>query len=346
MRSKSAQTTVPKASVISMRLAQRATVSLALVLAGCGQTPHTMAEKYYLVVPNTKSPYWDQVSGGLNQAARELKVYAALAGPDSYDPQAQKQEFKRIAALKPAGILVSVADPKLLAEDIDAAVAAGIAVITVDADAVSSKRLFFVGTNNYEAGQIGGRTAAKELNDKGNVVALLTVGQANLEERLDGYRSVFAQHPQIKLVNVIDLKGDPRIAFDQVKGMLERGKPEVDAFISMEGQSAKEVAEVLSRRKAKKVVVAMDALEATLEGIENGWITATVAQKPFTMGYTSLRLIADLYLNKLSSLTAASAGNPNSLLPRFVDTGATLIDKSNLAAYREASKAAVQSKGS
>ena len=70
-------------------------------------------------------------------------------------------------ASKPAGILVSVADPRVLTEDIDAAVAAGIPVITVDADAVSSKRLFFVGTNNYEAGQIGGRTAAKELNGNG-----------------------------------------------------------------------------------------------------------------------------------------------------------------------------------
>ena len=87
-----------------MRLAQHATLSLALILlAGCGQTPHTVAEKYYLVVPNVKSPYWDQVSGGLNQAARELKVYAALVGPDSYDPQAQKQEFKRIAGFEAGG---------------------------------------------------------------------------------------------------------------------------------------------------------------------------------------------------------------------------------------------------
>ena len=36
--------------------------------------------------------------------------------------------------------------------------------------------------------------------------------------------------------------------------MLEKGKPEVDAFISMEGQSAREVAEVPSRRKAKNCV--------------------------------------------------------------------------------------------
>jgi ribose transport system substrate-binding protein len=296
-----------------------------------------VAEKYYLIVPNAKSPFWEQVSRGLNQAARELEVSATIAGPDSYDPEAERQEFKRIAALKPAGILVSVGDPKVLAGEIDAAVAAGIPVIAVDSDAPSSKRLFFVGVNNFEAGQIGGRTLAKEMDGKGNVVALLTAGQPNLEERLQGYRSALAPFPQIKIVEVIDLKGDPRVAFDRVKEIVDKGKPPVDAFISMEGQSAKEVAEVLARHKTKKVMIAMDALAPTLDGIENGTITATLAQKPFTMGYYSLRLIADLNLNKQHS-AVDFAGNPNSRLPRFVDTGVALVDKSNLSAYREAGK--------
>ena len=227
-------------------------------------------------------------------------------------------------------------DPKLLTPEIDAAVAAGIPVITVDADAPSSKRLFFVGTNNYQAGEMGGEAVAKQLNGKGNVVVFLTAGQANMEERLNGYRSAFEQYPQLKIAAIIDLKGDPRVAFDKTKEILEKGKPTVDAFVSMEAQSAKEVAEVLGRNKTKKVVISMDALPATLEGIENGGITATIAQKPFTMGYSGLRLIADLYLYKLPSLSLDFARNPNSPLPRFVDTGVAMIDKSNLSAYREA----------
>lgn len=306
----------------------------AFLLAGCGSAPHNVAEKYYLIVSNTKSPYWEQVSKGLNQAARELGVSAALEGPGSYDTQGEKEEFKRIAAMKPAGILVSVGDPKALTEDIDATVAAGVPVITVDSDAPGSKRLFFVGTNNYEAGQVGGRAAVKALNGKGNVVAFLLAGQTNMEARLDGYRSVFAQNLGVKLVEVVDMKGDPVVAFDKTKEMLDKHKPEVDAFICMDGQSGKEVAEVLKRANAKKVVIATDALAATLDGIDAGWITATVAQKPFTMGYIGLRLIADLHLNKLPSLTMDFAGSPNSPLPRFVDTGDTLIDKSNLAAAK------------
>ncbi len=313
---------------------QRAAIPLAVLFLGaCSQAPHSIEEKYVLVVANTKSPYWEQVTKGLNHAARELSVSASVAGPDSFNPAVEKQEFKRILGQKPAGILVSVGDPKEITEEIDAAIASGVPVITVDSDAPGSKRLFFVGTNNYEAGQIGARAAVKQLNGKGNVVAFLTASQPNMEERLSGYRNVFAQNPQIKLVEAIDIKGDPVVAFDKTKEFLDKRKPEIDAFISMDGQSGKEVAEVLKRANAKKVVIATDALAPTLEGIESGWITASVAQRPFTMGYISLRLLADLHLNKLPSLTVDFA-SPNSPMPRFVDTGATLIDKSNLAGYK------------
>jgi ribose transport system substrate-binding protein len=312
--------------------------SAMFLLASCGSTPHTVAEKYYFIVPATKSPYWQQVMAGLNRASRDLQVSVSMIGPETYDPKTQREDFRRIAATRPAGIMVSAGDPSLMAPEIDAAIANGVPVITVDSDSASSKRLFFVGTNNFQAGQMAARALVKFLNGKGNVVAFLTAHQSNLEERLDGYRAFLDGHPQIRITEVVDLKGDPKIAFDKATELLSKGKPSVDAFISMEGQSGKEVAEVLKRRKASKVVIAMDALNETLSGIEEGLITATVAQKPFTMGYMSLRLMADLNLNKLPSLTLDFAKDPNALLPRFVDTGAALVDKSNLAAYREGAK--------
>src|ERR1700722_3703871 len=125
-----------------------------LLSSACSSLPHTEGEKYYLIVPNTKSPYFLQVAAGLNQAAGELQVHVALIGPESYDTAMENSEFQRIAALKPAGILVSVADAKIMTPSINAAIAAGIPVVTVDSDAESSKRLFFVGTDNDDAGQM------------------------------------------------------------------------------------------------------------------------------------------------------------------------------------------------
>jgi ribose transport system substrate-binding protein len=309
-----------------------------LFSSACSSLPHTPGEKYYLVVPNTKSPYFMQVAAGLNQAAGELQVHVALIGPESYDAAMENSEFQRIAATKPAGILVSVADAKLMTPSIDAAIAQGVPVITVDSDAETSKRLFFVGTDNDDAAQMGARLMAEKLQGEGNVAALYTFGQPNLEQRLEGYKTVIASHPKMKLVDTADLKGDPTAAFDAAESLLNKGKPKLDGFILLEGQSGQQVAEILKRDKKKMVVIAMDALPPTLDAIEQGWITASVAQKPFTMGYMGLRMLADIELNKLPSLTVDFVHDPNSRLPRTVDTGSAIVDQSNLAVYRAASK--------
>jgi ribose transport system substrate-binding protein len=306
--------------------------------SACSQLPHTPGEKYYLVVPNTKSPYFIQLANGLNKAAGELQVHVALIGPESYDAAMENSEFQRIAATKPDGILVSVADAKLMTPSIDAAIAAGVPVITVDSDAEASKRLFFVGTDNDDAGQMGGRLLADKLQGEGNVAALYTFGQPNLEKRLEGYRTIIAMHPKMKLVDTADLKGDPTAAFDAAESLLGKGKTKVDAFILLEGQSGQQVAEILKRDNKKLAVVAMDALPATLDAIEQGWITASVVQKPFTMGYYALRMAADLTLYKMPSLSLDFVHDPNSPLPRVVDTGFTVVDQSNLATFKTAAK--------
>src|SRR5205085_4377653 len=135
-------------------------------------------------------------------------------GPDEYDPNAEKAAFEKALTKKPTGILVSAADAKLLTASIDKAIASGVPVLTIDSDAPDSKRLFFIGTNNYQAGLAGGRRLAKELHGKGNVIVFTMPDQPNLQERLRGYRDALESSPQIKIAQVVDVKGDPRIAFD------------------------------------------------------------------------------------------------------------------------------------
>lgn len=309
-----------------------------LLSTACSSLPHTPGEKYYLIVPNTKSPYFVQVNNGLNKAAGELNVHVALIGPETYDPAMENSEFQRITALKPDGILVSVADAKLMTPSINAAIAAGIPVITVDSDAETSNRLFFVGSDNYDSGQMGGKLLAEKLNGEGNVAALYTQGQPNLEQRLDGYKSIIAMHPKMKLVDTADLKGDPTAAFDSAEALLNKSTPKIDAFIVLEAQAGAQVAEIIKRDKKKLVFIAMDALPPTLDSIDQGWITASVAQKPYTMGYVGMRMMADQVLYKLPSLTVDFVHDPNSKLPRFVDTGVGMVDESNVKTYRDAAK--------
>jgi ribose transport system substrate-binding protein len=304
----------------------------------CGGSQHDPTEAYYLVAFNRKIPYWQAAAAGIGKAAGQMKVKWEMVGPDTHDAEAERQEFQRIVRQgKPSGILVSAATPGALKADIDAAIAQGIPVITIDADDASSKRLFFIGTNNYDAGQMGAKVVEKQLNGKGNVVIFTVADQANLKDRLQGYEQVFRNTPGIKITEVVDMKGDPRLAFDRTMDILDKGQPAADAFVCLEAQSCPEVAEVLTRQKVEgKTVVAMDTDPRTLEWIQKGVIAATVAQKPYTMAYFGVMLLDQIHHNKPATLDINFAQDTRSPMPSLVDTGATLIDKSNVDGFLKA----------
>ena len=165
-------------------------VLAASLLCACGAR-HEATESYVLVSTNTRIGYWQEAAKGLQTAARELAVKSEMLGPENYDPKSEKDEFLKAVHRQPppSGILVSAADPGLMRDAIDSAVAAGIPVITIDADSPQSKRLTFIGTNNYQVGETGGELLAKELKGKGTVVFYSMPGQANLDERLEGLQA-------------------------------------------------------------------------------------------------------------------------------------------------------------
>jgi ribose transport system substrate-binding protein len=327
-----------------MRIAQRVIIGAAipaafLIMTGCAGSPHSPTEKYILVTTNTKIPYWQTALAGLNAAAAEMKVKSEMVGPDGYDTKAEHDEFQRAVAEKPSGILISAADATIMTPDINSALGQGIPVITIDSDAPDSKRLFFVGTDNYNAGVLGGHLASKLLDGKGNVVIFTLPSQPNLKDRLHGYQDVFAEHPGIKVSQVVDMKGDPTVVFDTAKQMIT-GKQKVDAFICLEAMSCPEVGEVINRANmgGKFIVIAMDTDQRTMDWIQKGVVSATIAQKPYTMAYYGTKLVDDLHHHPPTPLTRNWGQVAASPVPTFVDTGAFIVDKQNLTDFQNQNK--------
>ena len=297
-------------------------------------------ETYILISTNIKVPYWQSAGAGFAQAANQLKVGYVFNGPDTYDPPAERDALASAVQKKPAGILISVADPNVIKDGIDAAIAAGIPVIAMDSDAPASKRLFFIGTNNYQAGVAGGTRLAQELKGKGTVVVFTMPSQPNLKERLHGYKDALESSPQIKLAHIVDVQGDPRIAFDNTNQFLANDKKEhIDAFVCLEALSGKEVATVLNNSGVKgRTIIAMDTDPDTLQWIQKGVIAATISQKPYTMAYVGLKMLDDLHHENLSKLDSDWAHDSFAPVPAFVDTGSAVVDKSNVDSFVSASK--------
>src|ERR1022692_2989630 len=143
-------------------------------LLSCGA--HDSNEYFVFVAANLQVPYWQAAGAGFAKAGKQFKVRTDFLGPNSYDAKAER-------------------------DALDQAVPA-------------SKRLFFIGTNNYQLGLTGGQRLAQELKGKGNVVVFTMPDQHNMQDRLHGYRDAIERTPGIKIARVVDIQGDPRIAFD------------------------------------------------------------------------------------------------------------------------------------
>ena len=320
-----------------MKAIQRVALSMlalgVMFTTGC-EGRHSDKEVFYLIATNVNLPYWQMAAAGFKQAAARYKVTAKVVGPDTYDPKAELAELHNAIAAKPSGILISVADATVLQSEIDAAVNAGIPVITMDSDAAGSRRIYFIGTNNQEAGQMGGKRVISKLGGKGNVVFFTLSGQPNTDERLKGFKDAFASRPDIHIVDVFDIKGDARNAFDKAEEDLAlTGPKKIDAFVCLEASSGKMVADAIKRAGGGRELVAFDVDQDTLDAIKAGTIDATIAQKPYTMGYVGLDALDEVFHAPPKQFGKDYSADSFAPYPVFVDTGTSLVDQSNVDLY-------------
>ena len=315
---------------------------LALAVAftsGCNTEPQK--DVYYLIATNVTVPYWQTAAKGFNEAAAQYKVTAKVVGPQSYDPLGELDALQQAVRTKPAGILISVADVSILQRAIDLAVKEGIPVITLDSDATITRRLYFIGTNNLEAGRLGGSRLVEKLGNKGNVVFFSIPGQPNIEERLRGFKEVLNTEPGIKIADIVDIKGDASAAFDKAQRyMALTGPQKIDAFVCLEAVSGKPVADAIKRANLHgRELITWDADPGTLDAIKDGTIDATIAQKPYTMGYFGMKLLYEVFHAPPPQLNRDFRSDFYSPYPVFIDTGTILVDRSNVDLYLSATAA-------
>lgn len=311
-------------------------LGVAAFLPSCSKPYHDETERYVFVATNINLPYWQEAEAGFLDAAKALGVKAELIGPAAYAPQQELVIFRQAAEEHPTGICLSAARPEIFQTEIAKAIAEGIPVICVDADVPDSKRLSYVGTDNFKAGRESVAQMARLLSGKGDVVVITIQGQRNLDDRVAGVADALKNFPAIKLTDILDDKGDARNAFDQISQLLQK-KQKIDGIICLEATGGSGAAGALHQlnKEGKLPIVAFDDDPETLDWIDRGVIAATIAQKPYVMSYYGLKLLDDLHHNAVHQFKdwRTALAPP---MPTFVDTGTIVVDKNTLKIYREA----------
>lgn len=278
--------------------------------------------KIVLISHVYSNPYWKQIRAGAEKAARERGVIIDFQGPDTASVEESIRFIKMAYAAKVSGIITYVQDETQYNDVINKVIEGGIPLVTVDSDAEKSKRLAYVGTDNVEAGRVGGREMIRQIGTEGKV-AIIMGGKTvkNQRERVKGFRNYLEENSNI-VIAAIESSDSYLLEAELAAKKILNEHPDVKALFctsALDGLGAAKAVKSLGL-VGKVKIICFDDLPETLDNIEKGVITSTVVQQPYVMGYKAVHIIMDNIEGKTTK-------------GLFI-TDVLVVDKENLKEYR------------
>jgi ribose transport system substrate-binding protein len=278
-------------------------------------------------VTNNSSQFWKIAEAGLRKYEKEAKVQVDLKMPPNGTPEDQNQILQNLTSQGYDAIAVSVIAPKDQLRILDE-VAEKTKLITFDSDAANSKRLLYIGTNNFSAGQALGERIVQILPDGGKIAVFVgSLSTENASQRLGGIEAAIKDH-RIDIIDKREDNTDRAKARSNVEDIINAHK-DLNLVVGLWNYNGPAIAAAIEGlgKQGKIKAAVFDEDDATLDAIKSGTIAATVVQKPFQFGY-----LAAKWMNELATKNAEAtkALPPNGI----IDTGVTVIDKSNVEAFK------------
>lgn len=334
-----------------------------LALTGCQQAPpensgnssaggtETAAggRKSVAFVTNQIADFWKIAEAGCRDAGKEFDMDVVVIMPPEATAVVQKQKVEDVLTAGVNGIAISPLDADNQVEWLNY-LADKVPLITHDSDAPQSKRLVYIGMDNYAAGRLCGELVKKAIPDGGQV--LLTIGrleQDNSKYRRQGVIDVlmgrdrtieyYKEQPNAWDPNEGEIVGDK---YTVVATLTDQGKQEVaqskaeDALVTYPDLKAmvglfeyNPPALHAALKKAGKLkqiaLVGFDENEVTLTAIKDGECAGTVVQNPYEYGYKSVEVLKEI-LNGNKSVIPES---------RYIDIAPRAVTAENVDAFRE-----------
>jgi ribose transport system substrate-binding protein len=274
-------------------------VALAIGSGACQkQTRETTgagADKIELAfIINAPSDFWTLAKAGIAKAENELGVVVHFEVPGHATTAEQKQIIEAMIGKGIKGMAISPLDSKSQVTVINEA-AAHMPVVTQDSDAPKSKRVAYVGTNTVEAGRQAARLI-KEILPNGGKIAVF-VGKMDVANARERYRGILEV---LKGCKITIATGKPYTdetlrpkAQENVRVAIGK-HPDLGCLVGLWSYNGPAIVKVVREQNAKVPIVCFDEEPATLQGIRDGLIRATVVQQPFEFGYQSIKLLAQL----------------------------------------------------
>jgi len=294
-----------------------------------GNFPKTPNWKWVFVCHVTTNPFFTPTQYGAEDACKLLGNSFQWTGSKDSIPAEMVNAINTAVSGKADGLAVAVVDKSAFKGPIDAALDAGIPVVSYNADGArddpGSNRLAYIGQGLYESGYALGQRALTQVQTGDVVGFIATPGQLNIQPRIDGCQQAFKDSGKPVTFTPVSTNADVTKGLSIIDAYAQ-GHPNLAGMLAVDAGSTQSIGQTVAKYKMRgkglKVAGGFDLVPETLASIKTGDLDYTIDQQPYLQGF--LPVLA-LYLYKLSG---------GLIFPVQTNTGLLFVTKDTVENYQ------------
>ena len=244
--------------------------------------------KIYLITMDLADDFWKSIDAGCRQAVSEIGgIDYTWIGPDVNEDAPQMECIDKAVADGANALVIAASSPRGIIPSLQKAADAGVKIIFVDNPA-EFDYVAFLATDNESAGQIAGDTLRKRLEEAGFTEGVIGMcanknNVTSTELRNKGFRKSF-EGTNFTLGEVFYMEDN-----DQSLKDFAAAHPEYIAFFGPNERTARNLGEQMRDSGSAQIVMGFDTSDSVLTLINDGFIYATMQQKPELMGHDGIK---------------------------------------------------------
>jgi simple sugar transport system substrate-binding protein len=278
--------------------------------------------KFVFVNHVTTNPFFTPTQYGAADACKLLGCSYQWTGSENSNVSQMVDAVNTAVTGGADGIAVALIDLHAFNAPVEAAIKAGIPVISYNADAPSNARLSYVGQDLFKAGEEMGKRIVEAVGSGEVGLFIATPGSANLQPRIEGAEKAIKDSG--KSITAHSVATGAAVAQEQsaIEAWYLSHKS-AKGMYAVDGGSTESLAKVMQKLGLAGKVKAggFDLTEQTQKLLQEGNIEFTIDQQPYLQGFLP---ILQLFQYKVSGTLTG---------PAEVDTGLKFLNKETVKPY-------------
>lgn len=274
-------------------------VAVALLATGCssgggddGGSSGSGGDHNYKITflpKNLGNPYFDTSDKGGEKAIKAFGGTYKEVGPSTATADAQVSYINTLTQQGVGAIVLSANDPNALCSSLNQAKQAKVKVVTFDSDTDAKCRDVFVNQASAEGiAKVQVDLITKQIDDSGDIAILSAAANATNQNAWIELmkKDLKANHPNVKLVDVVYGDDDDQTSFDKTAALLQT-YPNLKGIVSPTTVGIAAAARYLStsQYKGKVALTGLGTPDQMRKFIKDGTVTEFALWNPADLGY-------------------------------------------------------------